>query len=99
MDSAEFIQVLRKNLPKSYPDWLESSSGASNESLAATEKIVGLEIPIELKRFLSVCNGLGSDISLRDGLYLLSCEQIAEFWKMHVDVLQWTPENLSTERS
>lgn len=94
MDTLQFIDHLKGVLPSIFPTWSLSPAGASKEDLDRVEHETGLALPQRLREFLSICDGIGDDIYLRENLHLLSAAKIVEWWQIHVDVIEWLPDEL-----
>jgi len=97
MDSESFYGLLKRVVPELFPKISSLPAGTSERCLDEVEQATGLQLPEELRRFLSRCNGLGEGVWLSDRLCLLSAEQIVDWWRIHVDTLQWVPDDLPEE--
>jgi molybdopterin molybdotransferase len=84
---------LKRNLSKSSSGL---HSAATEEDLADLEAATGLLVPEGLRAVLKIRNG-GTDSNVfGEGFDFLSAAEIAEHWRMHVDVLSYLPAEALT---
>lgn len=82
IETDNLIERLDKWLRENRPDYyLHLKPRATIEEVTKLENTLGLQLPIELKKFLYWKNGQDDDSKFLENWTLLSCEDILAFWQ------------------